>query len=177
MMRYRKALIAGLTTAGLLVLVSFSAIAVADQNGGGNRNHFSARLDGFQQVPTLFSPGSGDFTATLSDDGTTLSYTLTYTGLTGAFVAHIHLGETGTNGGVAVFLCGGGGKPTCPTSSGTVSGTITAADVVGPTGQGLTAGAYANFLTALRAGATYVNVHTPGYPGGEIRGQIATGEE
>src|SRR5439155_10407859 len=124
MKRLQKALIAGLTTASLLVLVSFSTLAVADQDGGNN-NHFTARLDGFQQVPTLFSAGGGDFKAALSDDGTTLSYTLSYAGLTAASVAHIHLGEPGTNGGVSAFLCGGGGKPSCPSSSGTVNGTIT----------------------------------------------------
>jgi hypothetical protein len=176
MKRLQKALIAGLTTASLLVLVSFSTLAVADQNGGSNSNHFTARLDGFQQVPTLFSAGSGEFTATLSADGTTLSYTLTYAGLTAASAGHIHLGEPGTNGGVSAFLCGGGGKPACPASSGSVSGTITAADIIGPASQGLAAGQFANFLTGLRAGATYVNVHTAVFPGGEIRGQIVTGE-
>ena len=172
MKRLQKALIAGLTTASLLVLVSFSALAAADQN----KNHFTARLNGFQETPTLISTGSGDFKATLSDDGTTLSYTLTYTGLTAASVAHIHLGEPAIAGGVSAFLCGGGGKPACPASSGTVSGTITAADIIGPTSQGLAAGQFADFLTGLRAGATYVNVHTAAHPGGEIRGQIVTGE-
>jgi hypothetical protein len=40
----------------------------------------------------------------------------------------------------------------------------------------LAAGQFANFLTGLRAGATYVNVHTAAFSGGEIRGQIVTGE-
>jgi len=176
MKRLHKALIASLTTASLLVLASFSTLAVAEQNGGDTNNHFTARLNGFQETPTMFSTGTGDFTATLSADGTTLSYTLSYTGLTAASAAHIHLGETGIAGGVSAFLCGGGGKPSCPASSGTVSGTITAADIIGPASQGLAAGAFANFLTSLRAGATYVNVHTAAHPGGEIRGQIATGE-
>jgi CHRD domain len=172
MKRLQKALIAGLTTASLLVLVGFSTLAVADQN----KNHFTAHLNGFQETPTMFSTGSGEFTATLSADGTTLSYTLTYTGLISVFVAHIHLGEPAVAGGVSAFLCGGGGKPACPVSSGTVSGTITAADIVGPASQGLAAGQFANFLTGLRAGATYVNVHTAAHAGGEIRGQILPGE-
>src|SRR3989442_464375 len=138
MKRLQKALIAGLTTVSLLVLISFSTLAVADQNGGNNKNnHFTARLNGFQETPTMFSTGTGDFTATLSADGTTLSYTLTYTGLTATSAAHIHLGEPAIAGGVSAFLCGGGGKPSCPASSGTVSGTITAADIIGPASQGL----------------------------------------
>lgn len=173
MKKLYRAIFAALIIASLLSLVSYTAVAAtAHQNDEDQRNHFRARLSGFQQVPTLFSTGSGTFSATILDGGTTLSYTLTYTGLTGTMAAHIHLGLRGTNGGVIAFLCGGGGKPTCPTSSGTVSGTITAAEVIGPSAQGLSAGAFANFLTSLRAGATYVNVHTTAFPSGEIRGQL-----
>jgi hypothetical protein len=50
--------------------------------------------------------------------------------------------------------------------------TITAADVVGPGGQGIAAGEFAEILNALRAGVAYANVHTAAFGGGEIRGQI-----
>jgi hypothetical protein len=43
---------------------------------------------------------------------------------------------------------------------------------VGPTGQGIAAGEFAELVRAIKAGRTYVNVHTTKYPGGEIRGQI-----
>ena len=77
---------------------------------------------------------------------------------------------------MSVFFCGGGGKPACPTTnSGTVSGTIAAADVVGPTAQGFNAGDIAPVIAALRAGVTYANMHTAKFPGGEIRGQIFAG--
>ena len=169
--------IAVLTTATILTV--FGAPQSADENDEQNNNrHFSATLSGFNETPqTLFSSGIGTFTATLSDDGTTLTYTLSYTGLTGAFAAHIHLGAPGTSGGVSAFLCGGGDKPLCPDSSGTVTGTITAADVIGPAGQGLTVGNFAGFIASMRAGATYANVHTSAHPGGEIRGAITTGED
>jgi hypothetical protein len=32
---------------------------------------------------------------------------------------------------------------------------------------------FADLLAAIRAGTTYVNVHTTAFPGGEIRGQLA----
>ena len=52
-----------------------------------------------------------------------------------------------------MFFCGGGGKPACPASnSGSVSGTIAAADVVGPTAQGFVAGDITPVIAALRAG-------------------------
>jgi hypothetical protein len=53
-----------------------------------------------------------------------------------------------------------------------VSGTITSADVIGPAGQGIAPGEFDELVRALREGATYANVHTTLYPGGEIRGQI-----
>jgi hypothetical protein len=75
------------------------------------------------------------------------------------------------NGGVATFLCGGGGKPACP-PSGTVTGTISASDVIGPASQGIAAGELDALVRAMRHGVTYANVHTDKFPDGEIRGQI-----
>jgi hypothetical protein len=54
-----------------------------------------------------------------------------------------------------------------------VRGTIRPADVLGnAAAQGLAAGEFNEFVRAMRAGATYVNVHSQGRPGGEIRAQI-----
>ena len=61
--------------------------------------------------------------------------------------------------------------PTCP-QSGTVKGLIQAANVIGPTGQGISAGELAELVDAIRFGVAYVNVHSTVFPGGEIRGQL-----
>ena len=159
-----------------------AAVALLAVVGGGtslalasaNHSHaYMAKLDGYQETPTLASAGTGRLSLTVNAAGTQLSYRLTYSGLSSAAAAaHIHLGRPGIAGGVAAFLCGGGGKPACPASGGTVTGTIVAADVVGPTAQGLAAGDFAAFLRAIRNNATYVNVHTANFPSGEIRGAI-----
>jgi hypothetical protein len=62
----------------------------------------------------------------------------------------------------------------CPANStaGTITGTITAANVVGPTTQGIVPGEWQELVDAMRAGATYINVHDGTFPAGEIRGQI-----
>ncbi|MGH2681892.1 MAG: CHRD domain-containing protein [Actinomycetota bacterium] len=146
---------------------------------------FRATLTGYEEPPSISTPASGTFRARLSSDGTTLNYELTYSNIQNAFMAHIHLGQRGVNGGVSAFLCGGSlpasDKPPCPPTGGTVSDSIDAADVIGPSGQGISAGEFDELLAAMRAGFTYVNVHTqmagaapgPGnLPGGEIRGQI-----
>jgi hypothetical protein len=52
-----------------------------------------------------------------------------------------------------------------------VTGTIVAADVVGPTAQGIDPGDFDSLVRAIRQGATYSNVHTAKFPSGEIRGQ------
>lgn len=82
------------------------------------------------------------------------------------------------NGGISVFLCsnlgnGPAGTQACPNPSGSVRGTITAANVIGPAGQeGIGAGEFDKLAQALRAGVAYVNVHTQQFPGGEIRAQL-----
>lgn len=69
-------------------------------------------------------------------------------------------------------LGGPAGTQLCPSAPATITGTIRAADVIGPEGQGIAAGEFDELILAVREGATYVNVHTSGRPGGEVRGQI-----
>jgi CHRD domain-containing protein len=127
-------------------------------------------IHGFFEVPAISSTGSGEFTGTLNADS--IEYTLSYAGIpTAVTAAHIHVGQMDVSGGVSAFLCGGGGKPACP-PSGSVTGTIVAADVIGPTGQGVGPGEFEELVTAMRAGVTYVNVHSSQFPAGEIRGQL-----
>jgi CHRD domain len=166
-------------TAALMVaaLTVFGTTALA--TGDKGKKKFSAKLTGFQEVPAISTGARGTFRATLEDD--TLSYTLSYSGIEGgtAFAAHIHLGQRGVNGGISAFLCGGGDKPACPATGGTVTGVIDPADVTGPAAQGIAPGEFDELVRAMRAGVTYANVHSmgatpplPSFPGGEIRGQI-----
>jgi hypothetical protein len=155
----------------LLITIGFSVIA-------DEANQFKTKLTGFKETPSVLSGGSGTFTSTLDATGTSLSYTLTYSGLSStAGASHIHFAQPGVPGGIVAFLCGGGGKPACPAGDGTVTGTISAADVLGLPSQGVTAGSFSDFLSVLRSGDAYVNVHTTVHPAGEIRGQIRAAED
>jgi hypothetical protein len=156
-----------------IVLSSLALVARADDDADSGR-HFRAHLVGLEETPAIFTAGSGIFTAKVAQDDTRIDFELTYENLSGpAAVAHIHFGQRGVAGGVSFFFCGGGGKPACPaSSSGTVTGTVVAADVLGPAAQGIAAGDLAAILQMIRAGYSYANVHTAKHPSGEIRGQL-----
>lgn len=160
--------------AGVASLAMLGVVSSGRADDDSERNSFRARLLGFSEVPAVSSTGTGTFRARIVDDER-IDFVLTYQDLEGTTTtqAHVHLGNKSDAGGVSYFLCGGGSKPTpCPNTAGTVTGTVVAADVIGPTGQGIAPGEFAEVLRATRAGVTYANVHTNKHPGGEIRGQI-----
>ena len=138
-------------------------------------------LHGFQEVPVVSTTARGAFVADIQSDS--IRYELRYNALQGEVrQAHIHLGQRDVNGGVSVFLCQTatnpdptGLAPTCPPPPARVSGTLTAANVIGPASQGIAAGEFAELLRAIRAGKAYVNVHSDTFPGGEVRGQVGHG--
>lgn len=152
--------------------------AIAGDNGRGG-NTFRERLDGFAETPlALSTTGNGQFRAQINERKQEITYRLSYSSLEGDVLqAHIHLGTAAQTGGISVFLCsnlgnGPAGTQECPDPPTQISGTITPADVLGPSGQGITAGEFAELIRAMRAGATYVNVHSSLYQGGEIRAQL-----
>ncbi len=163
-----------------LVIAAAALGLLTGTAGAAGKLAFKADPDSYQEVPALSTTGTGSFELGLNSAQDEANYELSYQGLEGGAVlfAHIHLGERHTNGGVIVFLCSNfgpapPGTPSCPPNDGTVvSGTLMAGDVVGPAGQGIAAGEFAEFVEALRAGAAYVNVHTAGFGTGEIRGQV-----
>lgn len=166
-----------LSIAAALALVFAAPAASAADN-------ISTRLVGWEENPSISTPASGTFAAAISNDDSEINYELTYTALMGAVTqAHIHVSQRGVNGGISAWLCGTAtnpgpaGTPACPPlvmpgDAATVSGTITAAQVVGPATQQILPGELAELIAAIRAGAAYANVHSTVAPGGEIRGQI-----
>jgi CHRD domain-containing protein len=158
---------------GTALAVSAVLLTVVATAGGGERGHARAVLNGYQEVVG----GGGSFSAKVDTKAKTISYELSYTLEGGtALFAHIHFAERHVSGGISAFLCNGPTTPACPTPGGTVKGVITPADVVGPTGQGIEPGSFDELVRAIEAGATYANVHSTRWPGGEIRGQIADHE-
>jgi hypothetical protein len=133
-----------------------------------------AELRGLNEVPPTSSRASGTLRATLDQDAQTITFTLDFKDMSGPpSMSHIHFGPPRVNGGVMVFFCGGGGKPSCPNAtSGTVTGTIAVGDVVGPGAQGITAGDFADVVRAIATGNGYANIHSALFPAGEARGRV-----
>jgi hypothetical protein len=137
-------------------------------------------LTGYEETPSAVSTtGNGTFNARVSDDESRIDWELSYSDLEGAVQqAHIHFGQKSVTGPISVFLCtnlgnGPAGTQPCPAPPATISGTITAADVTNLANErGISAGELDELIKAIRAGATYVNVHSTRWPGGEIRSQI-----
>jgi CHRD domain-containing protein len=165
----------------MLAVVALAVVAVAASvaiAGRGN-NRFRASLDGYQEVVgpgSISTIGRGTFEARVNPSAMTINFTLRYTLENPATQAHIHFAQEHVGGGVIAFLCGGGGKPPCPpgtSGQATVTGVITQADIIGPEGQGIEPGSFAEAVRAMKVEATYVNVHSSRWPMGEIRGQIS----
>src|SRR5919112_4949675 len=158
----------------VIALVSVSSIVFAQ---GFKR--ISELLTGYEEVPSVSTTGNGTFNARISNDGSQIEWELSYSDLEGAVQqAHIHFGQKSVTGPISVFLCtnlgnGPAGTQPCPAPPATISGTITAVDVTNLANErGISAGELDELIAAIRAGATYVNVHSTRWPGGEIRSQI-----
>jgi len=168
-----------ISTAVFLSLAAFAAAAVQADDDRGFRP-LGATLVGFNEVPSISTGASGEFIAQINEREDAIYWELSYRDLEGAVQqAHIHLGQRHVNGGIGVFLCtnlgnGPAGTQACPAPPATIAGTIVMDDVIGPEGQGIAAGEFAELVQAIGAGATYANVHSTLFPGGEIRDQIRT---
>jgi CHRD domain len=139
----------------------------------------SATLTGYQEVLAVSTTGNGTFNARISNDESRIDWELSYASLEGNVLqSHIHFGNRGTNGPIVLFLCtnlgnGPAGTQPCPAPPATISGSLEAGDMVNTgAAQGIAQGEFDEVIRAIRAGSTYVNVHSSLWPGGEIRSQI-----
>lgn len=145
-----------LLAAGLLLMAVPAAVFAADEV-------FTAGLSGDAQVPPITVDATGDATVTIADDESSVSWDVSYTGLTGdAAAGHIHFGASDAAGPVMI--------PFATVSNTGSTGSFASGDYEG--GDGLPAD-WDGVLSAIRDGDAYVNVHTAANAAGEIRGQLA----
>ncbi|MBD0332464.1 MAG: CHRD domain-containing protein [Chitinophagaceae bacterium] len=146
----------------LNILMSIAAMAVLsvgcdkddDDNQQDNTYTLSGTASGEQEVPAVTTSATGNLSGTYNADNNTLTYTISWTGLSGPpILMHFHgPALPGASAGPVVTITG-----FAASTSGSVSGTAT-----------LTETEEADLL----AGKWYYNIHTDANGGGEIRGQV-----
>ena len=135
-------------------LLLFVTIVLLIASVGFAQIHFTARMDGAQEVPPVTTTATGTGAFVLKAAGTALSYNITINGLT-ITAAHFHNGAAGAAAGVVKSLT---------FVNNTASGVWSSTDATQPLTDSL--------LSELLRGRLYVNAHTSANPGGEIRGQV-----
>lgn len=133
-----------------LAVAAAGLAGCATEQMASSKTNLAASLRGSAEVPPVNVPGSGNATITLDKSTKTLSWTVTYGGLTGPVRgAHFHGPAAPTaNAGVVVPIT---------VSASPMSGSAQLNDAQ---------------MADVLAGRWYVNVHTAAHPGGEIRGQV-----
>jgi hypothetical protein len=129
-----------------------------------------ATLNGANERPTpVTTPATGE--AFFVDNGTSITYFITYRGLTtNATASHIHVGTAEQAGGIIIDLPPPNPSVLPAATSGEIAGTInmTATNV----GTRTTAVSPQQLRDFFNTSGVYVNVHSTQYGGGEIRGQV-----
>ena len=143
-----KLLTAGAAGLTIAVLASMASLAVAENLS------FKADLKASSEVPPNSSKGAGSAVVTYDTVSKKLTWTVTFSTLTGnATAAHFHgPAEAAANAGVVLPI---------PGTASPMEGSATLTDVQ---------------AADLMAGKWYVNVHTAANKGGEIRGQVVKGK-
>ncbi len=169
---------------------------------GGNADfNLGTHMTGDEEVFTPVPPstatpadskGQGEAIFRVSGDGTSVDFRLIASNIDNVIMSHIHCGRPGQNGPIRMWLYPVIGPTGVqgPNGSGPHDGVL-ASGTFNPTGvlcpkANVGGNVDMPLLDAMRAGLTYVNVHTndgvdgvntgPGdFPGGEIRGQLDHG--
>ncbi len=159
------------------MLTALPHIASADDQGQneGVQIQFEIRLTGDQQVPPVTTIAFGFAEVQLSSDNNTLQFEVVVCNITNVVASHIHVGAAGTNGPIAIHFFDSSASQAFSSANGCntlAEGTRTSGDL-----NPLAGISWNDFISALIAGNTYVNVHTTANPGGEIRGQLVAENE
>ncbi len=137
-------------TIGLGVLV-LTTLVISTPTAFAETVNLKGSLNASQSVPPTNSNGTGNLQATYDTATKQLTYTVTYSGLTGnATAAHFHgPADPDKTAGVVVPVQGSVASP--------IKGTATLTDAQ---------------ASDLLAGKWYFNIHTEANRPGEIRGQV-----
>src|SRR5579872_6311670 len=136
----------------LIAAASIAALAFSAAAAGAAEMTFKTEMKAALETPPTTSSGTGEVTATYDPASKMLTWTITYSGLTGpATAAHFHgPAKAGEKAAPVVPIKGDLASP--------IKGMATLTD---------------QQAKDLQAGLWYFNVHTAKFPDGELRGQLA----
>jgi hypothetical protein len=131
---------------------------------------FTAIMSGSNEVPPVDTSATGYTSFRTAANNTVIKYKVNVTGISNVTGAHIDFGKASANGDMIVDLLKDSKKN--PTKQGmAIRGNITDADLAGP----LKGKTFAELISTMKNGDTYVNIDTPTQLNREIRGQIESG--
>jgi hypothetical protein len=158
-----------------LWIVAVVLLAGAGIGANGSGQKFEAELTGAEEVPPVVTETRGQADLRLNEDETKLEFELEVRDGIRVRQSHIHCAPKGVNGPVVVFLAGNHNPGWDVDGRWVDNATATDTNVIPPAAGGTCPHVINNLrdlAVAMRAGDTYVNVHTTANTGGEIRGQI-----
>lgn len=170
---------AKMTCAAIVLLFFASAASALHECDGDDCLSYMTILSGENQTPDpVDTDSSASFTIAVMEgmDGMA-TWSMNVSDVDQYTMAHLHLGNSSTNGPPVVLLLPNGPAPgadgalpmimpAITVDSMSVSGTFNASDLLAPLES------IDDLIVALSAGDIYANIHTVAYPAGEIRGQL-----
>ena len=151
------------------VVISAAGLFTAACDNSSKQERYVAELRASNEVPANSSTAVGRLVLLVAADGSSAEYSVEQSGLTGGIRGgHFHRAAPGVNGGIVLsfFFDSAGAAVLQP-----VPGT-TDLEIQKSIGRVITKAQLDPILADLRAGNLYANIHTPNFPGGEIRGQV-----
>lgn len=128
---------------------------------------WTADLNGGNEVPGVVTGAGGTATITVNMATNVLTYTIDVYNLpTGVTASHIHAGSNGVSGPVVINFT----VVSATSNDFRIAGTVNLSEFVTRDAQGIRS--IDDVKQMLLNEDAYVNVHSSGNPGGEIRGQI-----
>jgi hypothetical protein len=149
-----------------LALAALFVLATASQ-AQAQTYTWTADLNGGNEVPGVVTGAGGSATITVDMATNVLTYTIDVYNLpTGVTASHIHAGSPGVAGPVVINFT----VVSSTSNDFRISGTVNLSEFVTRDAQGIRS--IEDVKQMLLNEDAYVNVHSTGNPGGEIRGPI-----
>lgn len=174
-MTHRILAVAALATAVGLAACSENYAVISAS--APEKTNFTMALSGANEVPAVTTTASG-WANWVLEDNNTLQYEIYVAGIDSITMAHFHANVAGQNGPImAWFVPTEAARAPGPgnISVGSAGGILRQNRVTRASLSMVAPFTWDSLVTRMRAGSTYLNIHTRRFPSGELRGQVGPG--